>query len=125
PSQRPLRILVVEDHQGMRGALQKWLLDLGHEVEAVDTIANAHRYAKRFTFDILISDISLPDGDGRELLRVLREDHDFQSVAITARTGRYEHEMSLLAGFDQHLQKPFNFEELSDVLSRATAKLWA
>lgn len=120
---RPLRVLLVEDHLSTRTALNIWLSDLGHEIEAFDTASAARVFAKDYTFDLLIADIGLPDGDGRDLLRALREDHDFQAVAITGNSGPGEHELSRLAGFAQHLEKPVDLDELTAILRVATEKL--
>ena len=120
---RPLRVLLVEDHTGTRTALSIWLIDLGHEVEAVETVAAALNFAKKFTFDLLISDIGLPDGDGRALLGKLRESHDFHAVAITGNSGAGESELSRQAGFAQHLEKPVDLDALTEILGTAAANL--
>ena len=120
---RPLRVLLVEDHLSTRTALSIWLTDLGHDVEAVDSVASALSYAKRFTFDLLIADIGLPDGDGRSLLTKLRENHDFHAVAITGNVGTNERELSQRAGFAQHLEKPVDLDALTEILGSAAEKL--
>ena len=120
---RPLRVLLVEDHLGTRTALSIWLTDLGHEVEAVDSVAAALRFAKQFTFDLLIADIGLPDGDGRELLSKLRQNHEFHAVAITGNTGAAENELSRQAGFAQHLEKPVDLDALTEILGTAAENL--
>jgi CheY-like chemotaxis protein len=120
---RPLRVLLVEDHLSTRAALSIWLGDLGHEVEAVETVAAALSFSKRFTFDLLISDIGLPDGNGRDLLGKLRESHDFHAVAITGKTGPAECELSYQAGFAQHLEKPVDLDALTQILGTAAQRL--
>jgi CheY-like chemotaxis protein len=120
---RPLRVLLVEDHLGTRIALSIWLTDLGHEVEAVESVAAALSFAKKFTFDLLIADIGLPDGDGRDLLGKLREHHDFHAVAITGSTDAAESELSYKAGFTQHLEKPVDLDALTEILGMAAERL--
>ncbi len=120
---RPIRVLLVEDHLSTRTALSIWLTDLGHEVEAVETIAAALGFAKKFTFDLLISDIGLPDGNGRDLLGKLREHHDFHAVAISGTTGTGASELSLQAGFAQHLEKPVDLDALTEILGTAAENL--
>jgi CheY-like chemotaxis protein len=120
---RPLRVLLVEDHPSTRTALSIWLSDLGHEVEAVETVAAALNFAKKFTFDLLISDIGLPDGNGRDLLGKLRENHDFHAVAITGNSGTAESELSYRAGFAQHLEKPVDLDALTEILGTAAEGL--
>jgi DNA-binding response OmpR family regulator len=80
-------------------------------------------FAKKFTFDLLISDIGLPDGNGRDLLGKLRESHDFHAVAITGKTGTAESELSHQAGFAQHLEKPVDIDELTEILGTAAQRL--
>jgi CheY-like chemotaxis protein len=120
---RPLRVLLVEDHLSTRTALSIWLNDLGHEVEAVETVAAALSFAQKFTFDLLISDIGLPDGNGRDLLGKLRESHDFHAVAITGNTGTAESKLSYQAGFSQHLEKPVDLDALTEILGTAAEGL--
>jgi CheY-like chemotaxis protein len=120
---RPLRVLLVEDHVSTRTALSIWLSDLGHEVEPVESAAAALAYAKKFTFDLLISDIGLPDGNGRDLLKKLREHHDFHAVAITGLPGTGESELSRAAGFAQHLEKPVDLDALTEILGTAAEAL--
>src|SRR4029077_5962803 len=120
---RPLRVLLVEDHLSTRTALSIWLTDLGHEVEAVESVAAAISFANRFTFDLLIADIGLPDGNGRDLLRQLREHHDFHAVAITGNSGQKESELNRQAGFARHLEKPVDLDALTEALGNAAEKL--
>ncbi len=120
---RPLRVLLVEDHFSTRTALSIWLSDLGHEVEAVDSVAAALTHAEKFSFDVLISDLGLPDGNGRDLVGTLRQTHNFQAVAITGNSGRSEVELSQRAGFTQHLEKPVDLDALTEILGTAMRQL--
>ena len=120
---RPLRVLLVEDHLSTRAALNIWLVDLGHEVEAVETVEAALNFGRKFTFDLLIADIGLPDGNGRDLMIKLRRNHDFLAVAITANSGAAERELSHRAGFAQHLEKPVDLDALTEILGAAANRL--
>jgi CheY-like chemotaxis protein len=104
-----LRVLLVEDHYATRTALTIWLTDLGHEVLAVDSFSAALIAAAGWPFDVLLSDIGLPDGNGRDLVRRLRQTHRFRAIAISGLViGPSERELSRSAGFLAHLEKPFN-----------------
>jgi CheY-like chemotaxis protein len=116
-----LRVLLVEDHFATRNALAIWLEDLGHQVEAVETVSHALEVAAHRDFDVLISDIGLPDGDGRDLVRQLKQTHQFRAIAISGMMiGPAERESSRQAGFIAHLEKPFNPMDLEQTL-RAVA----
>jgi DNA-binding NtrC family response regulator len=121
-SDQPLRILLVEDHRETREALSIWLSDLGHEVEGVDSIAGAKTTAARFPFEMLIADLNLPDGNGRDLLRELKQLHDFYAVAITGDGGRNNRTLSHQAGFAEHLEKPVDLDEMTEALGHAAAQ---
>ncbi len=116
-----LRVLLVEDHFATRNALAIWLEDLGHQVKAVETVSHALEVAAQRHFDVLISDIGLPDGDGRDLVRKLKQTHQFRAIAISGMmVGPAERESSRQAGFVAHLEKPFNPMDLEHSL-RAVA----
>ena len=116
-----LHVLLVEDHFATRNALQIWLTDLGHEVTAVDSFSHALEAAANREFDVLISDIGLPDGDGRDLVRRLNQTHQLRAIAISGMmVGPAEREASRQAGFIAHLEKPFNPMDLEETL-RAVA----
>ena len=103
------RILLVEDHFTTRTALSIWLTDLGHDVVAVESISAAIAAAANRPFDVLLSDIGLPDGDGRSLVQRLQQTHRFRAIAISGLSiGPSEREASRQAGFEAHLEKPFN-----------------
>src|SRR5205807_6768434 len=67
-SRQGLRILLVDDHQDTCAALEKLLVRRGHLVAATHNVRSAMEAAVRNRFDLLISDIALPDGSGMELM---------------------------------------------------------
>ena len=73
PAARPLRILLVEDH-GVTAKLMRMVLAVdGHSVETAGDIATALELAGQHAFDLLLSDLGLPDGSGHDLMRKLRD----------------------------------------------------
>ena len=68
-----MRIMLVEDHHDTAATLLRLLSRRGYEVQSAGSVASALDLAKVFTFDVLVSDIGLPDGTGVDLLRKLRE----------------------------------------------------
>ena len=115
---RVLRLLVVEDHADLRAALGAFFEVLGHRARFVGDVASALRAADEEPFDVLLSDIGLPDGDGWSLLRQLEEAGRRPPLAIAmSGFGLDECVMrSKEAGFALHLTKPFAPENLIKAL---------
>ena len=110
PSSR--RILLVEDHVDTLGALSRLLTRRGFEVTPAANAGEAIAAAERNTFDLLISDLGLPEFSGIELVAKI---HAIQRVPAIALSG-YGMESDLAeskgAGFQLHLTKPVDFEQL-------------
>jgi CheY-like chemotaxis protein len=113
------RVLLVEDHRPTREALSRVLKDRHFEVVAAGTYAESSALAEKEKFDLLISDIGLPDGDGYALMHRLRHRHGMRGIALTAFGMEEDIELSKQAGFEAHLIKPVKV----GVLDRALAKL--
>ncbi len=116
---RPLRILLVEDHQDTCTALEKLLIRRGHLVAATHSMRSAMETAARNQFDLLISDIALPDGNGAELMTYLRAISGMRGIAISGFGMNGDIERSLEAGFAEHLIKPVKMENLEAAIERA------
>jgi CheY-like chemotaxis protein len=114
-----LRVLVVDDHEGSARVLAVLLSREGHDVITAGSARDALAAARvGRPVDVLLSDISLPDVDGCELLRRLRLQYgrDFRAVAITGNGEASDVEQCRLAGFSRLLLKPIDFSELLAVL---------
>jgi CheY-like chemotaxis protein len=111
-----LRILVVEDHEDSARALKRLLSHEGHTVSTAHNVADATAIAGAQTdLDLLISDISLPDGDGCELLRRLRGSRGGAPMPAIALTGHGEEhwvEECREAGYREFMTKPVVYEQL-------------
>jgi signal transduction histidine kinase/ActR/RegA family two-component response regulator len=107
PHRRPagLRILLVEDNADTLGYLEWALRRHGHGVTAAPTLADARRAAGDGDFDLLISDIELPDGSGLELMRDLRP-RGIRGIALSGHGSEDDVRQSSAAGFAAHLVKP-------------------
>lgn len=115
-----LRILVVENHSDTRQGIEAFLKALGHRAAFAEDKADALARAGRSTFDVLLSDISLPDGNGWELLQTLdaQGQRPAHAIAMSGLGDRADQVRSLEAGFELHLVKPFRPQELEDALRR-------
>jgi len=116
---RALRILLVDDHQDTCAALEKLLVRRGHLVAATHNVRSAMEAAVRNRFDLLISDIALPDGSGMELMMQLHAISRIPGIAISGFGNNGDIEKSLQAGFSEHLIKPVKLEKLEAAMGRA------
>jgi len=113
----PLRLLVVEDHASTRDALRGLLQKDGHHVTTAATAGAALAAAAEASFDLVISDLGLPDGSGLDLMRKLRERHALRGVALSGYATDEDVQHSREAGFVAHLAKPVAVAELRRVIA--------
>src|SRR6184192_1249748 len=118
-SQQALKILLVDDHQDTCSALEKLLARRGHLVAVAHDVRSAMEAAVRNKFDVLISDIALPDGTGMDLMMQLRAISNVPGIAISGFGNNRDIERSLQAGFSEHLIKPIKLENLEAAIERA------
>ncbi|MEQ7127364.1 response regulator transcription factor [Actinopolymorpha sp. B11F2] len=106
-------ILIAEDEAGISGFIEKGLRANGFSPTTVTDGATALDHAATGDFDLLVLDIGLPDADGFEVLRRLREARNSIPVVIlTARDSVDDTVAGLDGGADDYMSKPFRFEEL-------------
>ncbi len=119
-----LQILLVEDHDDTRTALESLLKRRGHAVLAAPTMRAGLTLAQECRCDLLISDIGLPDGTGHELMERLRVGQpSIRAIAMSGFAMQADIEQSRNAGFAEHLVKPVAFELLHSVIQKlATAE---
>jgi CheY-like chemotaxis protein len=116
---RRLRILLVDDHADTCAALERLLTRRGHRIKAVYDMGSALEAAQQDSFDLVISDVGLPDGTGMELMGRLREVRKLRGIAISGFGMNGDLEKSLEAGFSAHLTKPVSFEKLESAIEEA------
>ena len=108
-----MRILLIEDEPEMASVLKTALERQDFVVDHVSTLADADAMAKLGTFDAVVLDRRLPDGDGLSLIPRLRALHvDAPVIALTAMSGLDDRVRGLDAGADDYMVKPFAIEEL-------------
>jgi PAS domain S-box-containing protein len=112
-------ILLVEDHADTRQVLEKLLTSLGFTVWAAGSVKEARELSDREHFDLLVSDIGLPDGTGHEVMSYLRARHGTRGIALSGFGQDDDIRRSQEAGFELHLIKPVNFQTLKDVILKA------
>ncbi len=108
-----MRVLVVEDEDKMRAALQRGLLAAGYAVDGAPDGEVGLAMAAAGDYDALVLDILLPGIDGFEVCRTLRRAEDWTPVLLLTALGDVQDRITGLdAGADDYLTKPFAFEEL-------------
>ena len=112
-----LRVLVVDDEQDTRELVAALVTTCGAEVVSVGSAAEALDRMERQRFDLLISDIGMPEINGYDLIATIRqlgEEHGGRTpaVALTAYAGIDDRKRALAAGYEMHMAKPFVATEL-------------
>jgi CheY-like chemotaxis protein len=124
---RPLRVLLVEDDASIREAINKLVNTFGHRAHVTQNVREALDLAvsENEAFDLLLSDISLPDGDGWELLRCLTDGgrRPWRAIAMSGRSSMEDLARSQTAGFEQHLLKPVAPAIVEAILREAAQEL--
>jgi PAS domain S-box-containing protein len=118
-----LRVLLVEDHLDTLSALRKLLESGGFVVTTAMTVEAGFNLAEVHAFDVLVSDIGLPDGTGLDLMRRLRAaGHAFPGIAVTGYGMDRDVKSSLEVGFAAHLTKPVDLSQLAALIRRLTRR---
>ncbi len=115
------RILIVEDEARITAFLEKGLAAIGYATSVASDARDGLAMARTGDFDLIVLDLGLPDRDGMEVLRDLREtDGRTPVIILTARADVGDTVSGLDAGADDYVPKPFRFEEL---LARVRVRL--
>jgi CheY-like chemotaxis protein len=118
-SHTALRVLFVEDHESTREALTRILKRRGYHVRAASTVQEARGAAFQEEFDVLVSDLGLPDGNGSDLMVELRSKYpSLLGIAISGFGMNADLTRSRAAGFNEHLTKPVSIDSLDRALTR-------
>lgn len=107
-----LRVLLVEDHAELASALAFLLRQDGCLVYVAGSVKAALEVAQKEAVDLVVSDLGLPDGDGRELMVQLRERYQLRGIALTGSEVAGEGAELRGRGFVDALKKPVDFEDL-------------
>ena len=118
---KSLRILLIEDHNDTRQTLSRLLTHFGHQISVADNTQSALEIVQSQKFDVVLSDIGLPDGTGYEVISQVKRKQPIKAVAITGFGTDEDVRRGKEAGFDFHLVKPIDFHELRAVLDQVGA----
>jgi DNA-binding response OmpR family regulator len=106
------RILIIDDDARLAGMVSDYLGEAGFRVATSGTAREGEHRLKREGFDALVLDLMLPDGDGLEVCRRIRQDSDVPILMLTARGDAMDRVVGLEIGADDYLPKPFEPREL-------------
>lgn len=120
PGVTPLRLLLVEDHADTARTLARMLKAKGFAVVAAGDVASAIAAAERENFDVLVSDLGLPDGDGYEVMRAVRARRLVPGIAMSGYGMEEDMRRTAEAGFTEHLVKPVSVALLIAAIRRVT-----
>lgn len=112
-------LLVDDDHDGIE-PIQVLLENHGAETVCVNSANEALNAARSKQFDLMLSDIGMPETDGFQLIQMMQKSNDinsFPAIALTAYASAEDRQKALSAGFQQHLSKPVDFEILLKTIS--------
>ncbi|HEX4641349.1 MAG TPA: response regulator [Chthoniobacterales bacterium] len=118
---KAMRVLLVEDHEDTNRSLTQLLRRRGYYVQPAHSVQAALEAAAQEQFDVLISDIGLPDGSGIDLMEKLRTDRPIFGIALTGFGMEDDLRKSQEVGFVHHLVKPVDLNRLDALIQQADA----
>jgi PAS domain S-box-containing protein len=121
PGSARASILLVEDHADTARVLQRVLQHAGYAVARAESLAAARELSGKARFDLVISDVGLPDGSGMDLMRFLQTHHGLRGIALSGFGSEDDIEASSAAGFAEHLTKPVDWPQLRSAIERLLA----
>ena len=113
---RHRRVLLVDDHYDTCIGMKRMLERRGYKITVAHSAEQAVEKVRIEDFDLLISDIGLPDRSGYELMRELRVNKDLPGIALSGFGSEQDVKQAREAGFSEHLTKPINFERLEKTI---------
>jgi two-component system response regulator RegX3 len=106
------RVLLVEDEDTISEPLVEHLVMEGFDAEVATTLVEAAESYQRHEPDLILLDVTLPDGDGRDFCRDVRKESDIPIIMLTARGEEVDRIVGLELGADDYVVKPFSAREL-------------
>ena len=111
-------ILLVEDHEDTARALRRMLENAGYQVGYASTLASARDLAAKRHFQLVISDLGLPDGSGLDLMGELGDSGQLRGIALSGFGSESDVAAAKAAGFAAHFTKPVDWERLRHTIHR-------
>jgi signal transduction histidine kinase len=118
---RHRRVLLVDDHHDTCIGMKRMLERRGYEITVAHSADQAVEKVRTQDFDLLISDIGLPDRSGYDLMREVRLNKNLPGIALSGFGTEQDVNQARAAGFSEHLTKPINFERLEKTIRNLLA----
>ena len=116
-----LRVMLVEDHEDTNRSLTNLLRRRGYYVQSATSLQSALELNAKEEFDVLISDLGLPDGSGIELMQKLSSTRPLVGIALTGFGMEEDIRKTREAGFKYHLVKPIDLTKLDQLIQQSVA----
>jgi CheY-like chemotaxis protein len=116
PQRKSKRILLVEDHEDTNRSLTNLLRLRGYQVQSATDVQSAIDLSRNVQFDVLISDLGLPDGSGIDIIQQIRTERPVFGIALTGFGMEDDVRKSQDAGFSHHLVKPIDLNKLDSLI---------
>ena len=114
------RVLVIDDEADIRELLELTLIRMGLDVQTAENLAEARQLLKTNKFNLCLTDLRLPDGDGLDMVRFINEHYPTLPVAVITAFGSTENAvMALKAGAFDYLAKPVGLDQLRTLVKAA------
>jgi HAMP domain-containing protein/signal transduction histidine kinase/CheY-like chemotaxis protein len=123
PQRQAMRVLLVEDHEDTNRSLTRLLQLRGYHVQSARDVRSALALTESSEFDVLISDLGLPDGNGIDLMRAIQTNRPLLGIALTGYGMEEDIRKSREAGFKHHLVKPIDVNMLDSFLQESASAL--
>ena len=107
-----MKILIVDDEEGIRSIIKEYCEEEGYEVEEAETGKKALEKLKIKDYDMMILDIMMPEMDGYEALKKMKEIKDVSCIFLTALGQEYDRIYGFDVGGEDYVTKPFSLKEL-------------
>ena len=118
-----LEILMVEDNKATLLVMERFIKKLGYKVTTAMSVAEALRAVQSHRYDLVISDIGLPDGTGHELMRRIQAVYPVKAIALSGYGMEEDIKKSMESGFDLHVTKPVQLLVLQNAINDVLSKL--
>ncbi len=122
PPAQPAAVLLVEDHEDTARVLRRVLEHAGYTTTHANSLAQARELAAGSRFDLVVSDLGLPDGSGVDLMRFLQAEYGLRGIALSGFGTEDDIRASSAAGFTEHLTKPVDWPHLRGAIERLLEK---
>jgi CheY-like chemotaxis protein len=121
---KSLRVLLVEDHADTAQAIARMLENSGYRVGMAADVASALKRLGSETWDVMVSDLGLPDASGYELMKEVRQRYGLsvRGIAVSGYGMEADRQRSQQAGFDEHMVKPIDMEQLEVAIRKIGAQ---